>query len=392
MAGFMEPPQTTDPVELLRYFQKEAQRRETPKAELPKGILERPTEEVDDKSYGVMKFFADWWSGTEDKVSEARQEVMEGLVNMPMPSLPTPDMPDELMDVPTADSEPVIEGAPEQPEMLVPEPYKLDADTRGNELGLRGLMSPELKESIDETVSGVVTESVADGVQLGKPTEVVQKALDLNKENTTLNKDTVEEQIVSILGKNMYAASALGAFTLESGKNFDSLTEGMGYSLKNAKDAKISQSKIDKAIAKLSDADKAKLNAGQNLFSFGKALFDSAYEGGVKYRGRGLIHITHKSMYKKVGDKIGVDLVKNPELVNDPKYAVPAAVAFLDIKGFFDKTPTANSLHKAVNPGSGSKKKKDRWTAATTYLDSFNESEDRSTSPRPMLRPDEEEE
>ena len=165
MAGFMEPPQTTDPVELLRYFQKEAQRRETPKAELPKGILERPTEEVDDKSYGVMKFFADWWSGTEDKVSEARQEVMEGLVNMPMPSLPTPDMPDELMDVPTADSEPVIEGVPEQPEMLVPEPYKLDADTRGNELGLRGLMSPELKESIDETVSDVVTESVADGVQ-----------------------------------------------------------------------------------------------------------------------------------------------------------------------------------------------------------------------------------
>lgn len=133
MAGFMEPPQTTDPVELLRYFQKEAQRRETPKAELPKGILERPTEEVDDKSYGVMKFFADWWSGTEDKVAEARQEVMQGLVNMPMPSLPTPDMPDELMDVPTAESEPVLEGAPEKPEMGSREPYELEVDTIGNE-------------------------------------------------------------------------------------------------------------------------------------------------------------------------------------------------------------------------------------------------------------------
>jgi predicted chitinase len=391
MAGLTELSKTTNPVEILRILQEEAYKAELPKSE-QQGLLTKPTISKDDESYGIVKFIADWWTDSEEKVKEARKEVLEGLVNMPMPTLPQPPVPDELMDVPTAESEPVIEGAPEQPEMLVPEPYKLDADTRGNELGLRGLMSPELKESIDETVSDVVTESVADGVQLGKPTEVVQKALDLNKENTTLNKDTVEEQIVSILGKNMYAASALGAFTLESGTNFDKLTEGMGYSLKNAKDAKISQSKIDKAIAKLSDADKAKLNAGQNLFSFGKALFDTAYEGGVKYRGRGLIHITHKSNYKKVGDKIGVDLVKNPELVTDPKYAVPAAIAYLDIKGFFDKTPTKNTLHEAVNPHSGSKKKKDRWTAATTYLDSFNESEDRSTSPRPMLRPDEEEE
>lgn len=391
MAGLTELSKTTDPVEILRILQEEAYKAELPKSE-QQGLLTKPTISKDDESYGIVKFIADWWTDSEEKVAEARKEVMEGLVNMPTPTLPQPPMPDELMDVPTAESEPVLEGVPEQPEMLIPEPYKLDADTRGNELGIRGLMSPELKESIDETVSSVVAEPVVDGVQLGKPTEVVQKALDLNKENATLNKNTVEEQIVSILGKNMYAASALGAFTLESGTNFDNLTEGMGYSLKNAKDANISQSKINKAIAKLSDADKAKLNAGQNLFSFGKALFDSAYEGGVKYRGRGLIHITHKSMYKKVGDKIGVDLVKNPELVNDPKYAVPAAVAFLDIKGFFDSKPTASSLHKAVNPGSGSRKKKDRWTAATTYLDSFNESEDRSTSPRPMLRPDEEEE
>lgn len=393
MANFMEPPKTTDPVELLQYFREQRDTRLAPKEDTSKGLM-KTDKKIDEESWSVMKWWADWWDDTESKVEQAREETREATSYMPVPSLPTVDYtdPSVSMNMPSPITEPVLEGAPEQPEMLIPEPYKLDVDTRGNELGIRGLMSPELKESIDETVSSVVAESVADGVQLGKPTEVVQKALDLNKENATLNKNTVEEQIVSILGKNMYAASALGAFSLESGTNFDNLTEGMGYSLKNAKDANISQSKIDKAIAKLSDADKAKLNAGQNLFSFGKALFDSAYEGGVKYRGRGLIHITHKSMYKKVGDKIGVDLVKNPELVNDPKYAVPAAIAFLDIKGFFDSKPTASSLHKAVNPGSGSRKKKDRWTAATTYLDSFNESADRSTSPRPILRPDEEEE
>lgn len=162
MAGFMEPPQTTDPVELLRYFQKEAQRRETPKAELPKGILERPTEEVDDKSYGVMKFFADWWSGTEDKVAEARQEVMQGLVNMPMPSLPTPDMPDDLMVTPAPDTKPDIQTEMDKPYAST----STISETRSNERAVeasKGLMSPPTdKESIDEIVSTVVAEPSID--------------------------------------------------------------------------------------------------------------------------------------------------------------------------------------------------------------------------------------
>ena len=388
MAGLTEVTKTTDPVEILRILQEEAYKAELPKSE-QQGLLTKPTISKDDESYGIVKFIADWWTSSEEKVAEARKEVMEGLVNMPTPTLPQPPMPDELMDVPTAVSEPVIEGVPEQPEMLIPEPYKLDADTRGNELGIRGLMSPELKESIDETVSSVVTEPDTDGVQLGKPTEVVQKALDLNKENTTLNKKKVEEQIVSILGKNMYAASALGAFSKESGTNFDTYNEGMGYRKNTAYKM---FSNADAVFKKLPEAEKKKLNEGKASIAFGKALMDANYDGGHKYRGRGLIQITHKDMYKKVGDKIGVDLIANPQLVNDPKYAVPAAIAFLDIKGFFNKEPTKHTLHKAVNPGSGKTLRDSRWKAATTYFDSFNEAEDRSTAPRPMLRPDEEEE
>ena len=388
MAGLTELSKTTDPVEILRILQEEAYKAELPKSE-QQGLLTKPTISKDDESYGIVKFIADWWTDSEEKVAEARKEVMEGLVNMPTPTLPQPPMPDELMDVPTAESEPVLEGVPEQPEMLIPEPYKLDADTRGNELGIRGLMSPELKESIDETVSSVVAEPVADGVQLGKPTEVVQKALDLNKENTTLNKKKVEEQIVNILGKNMYAASALGAFSKESGDNFDTYNEGMGYRKNTAYKM---FSNADAVFKKLPEAEKKKLNEGKASIAFGKALMDANYDGGHKYRGRGLIQITHKDMYKRVGDRIGVDLVANPQLVNDPKYAVPAAIAFLDIKGFFNKEPTKYTLHKAVNPYSGKTLRDSRWKAATTYFDSFNESADRSTSPRPMLRPDEEEE
>lgn len=50
---------------------------------------------------------------------------------------------------------------------------------------------------------------------------------------------------------------------------------------------------------------------------------------GAKYLGRGFNGITFKANYKKFGDMIGMDLVSNPEILNDPKIAAQAAVKFL---------------------------------------------------------------
>lgn len=49
---------------------------------------------------------------------------------------------------------------------------------------------------------------------------------------------------------------------------------------------------------------------------------------GYKYRGRGYNQLTGKANYKKIGDEIGVDLVSNPDALNDPKNAADAAIAF----------------------------------------------------------------
>lgn len=49
---------------------------------------------------------------------------------------------------------------------------------------------------------------------------------------------------------------------------------------------------------------------------------------GFKYRGRGLIQLTGKDNYKKYGDMLGIDLVSNPELANDPDIARKIAVAY----------------------------------------------------------------
>lgn len=53
----------------------------------------------------------------------------------------------------------------------------------------------------------------------------------------------------------------------------------------------------------------------------GKMLGNTEYGDGYKYRGRGFIQLTGKYNYKTIGKRLGVNLVENPDLVNDPRYA-----------------------------------------------------------------------
>ncbi len=54
---------------------------------------------------------------------------------------------------------------------------------------------------------------------------------------------------------------------------------------------------------------------------------------GWKYHGRGLIQLTGKENYANCGSGIGVDLLSNPDLLVDPKYAALSAGWFWNKKG-----------------------------------------------------------
>ena len=102
---------------------------------------------------------------------------------------------------------------------------------------------------------------------------------------------------------------------------------------------------------------------GPDTDAIGGRLGNTSATDGSKYKGRGLVQITGKDNYQRVGNIIGVDLVNNPELVKDPKYAAAAAMAYLTLPGkdFFDGTLTSDKLASAIgHTGSAAA----RWTAA----------------------------
>lgn len=72
----------------------------------------------------------------------------------------------------------------------------------------------------------------------------------------------------------------------------------------------------------------------------GAPLGNNQAGDGYKYRGRGFNQITGRSNYKFYGNKIGVDLEKNPELLKDPTIAAKALAMYFRIQA----ASTANKL------------------------------------------------
>ncbi len=97
---------------------------------------------------------------------------------------------------------------------------------------------------------------------------------------------------------------------------------------------------------------------------FGPTLAQKRYEGrldlgntqpgdGKRYMGRGLIQITGRSNYDKLGQALGQDFVAHPELLEKPEFAVLSAAWFWDsrkLNVLADK-PDFLAITKKINGG-----------------------------------------
>lgn len=102
-----------------------------------------------------------------------------------------------------------------------------------------------------------------------------------------------------------------------------------------------------------------------------KDLGNTVAGDGFKYRGRGLIQVTGRANYAACGEALGVDLVNQPELLEQPQYACMSAAWYWAIKGLNTLADTGDfeRITRRINGGlNGQADRLKLWSKATAVL------------------------
>ena len=143
-------------------------------------------------------------------------------------------------------------------------------------------------------------------------------------------------------------ACFIGQCMHESG-GFKFLRENLNYSAKAL---------MNTWPSRFPDADTAEKYARQPEMIankvYGGRMGNTEDGDGAKYIGRGLIQLTGKDNYTAFGEAIGEDLVANPQLVEEPRYAALSAGWFWNKRGLnaLADAMDIETLTKRINGGS----------------------------------------
>jgi putative chitinase len=139
----------------------------------------------------------------------------------------------------------------------------------------------------------------------------------------------------------------IGQCAHESG-NFKALQENLNYSAEGLMKTWPSRF-ATKEIADQYARQPAKI-AGK---VYNGRLGNTSEEEAAKFLGRGLIQLTGKENYANCGTALGVDLIGNPNLLTEPKYAAISAGWFWNKKGLNALADSSDfeTMTKRINGG-----------------------------------------
>jgi len=142
-------------------------------------------------------------------------------------------------------------------------------------------------------------------------------------------------------------ACFIGQCAHESG-NFKTLQENLNYSAEGLMKTWPSRF-ATKEIADQYARQPAKI-AGK---VYNGRLGNTSEEEASMYLGRGLIQLTGRENYANCGTALGIDLIGNPTLLIEPKYAALSAGWFWNKKGLNSLADTADieTMTKRINGG-----------------------------------------
>lgn len=133
---------------------------------------------------------------------------------------------------------------------------------------------------------------------------------------------------------NPYAQTALLA-NIEKESGFKARSENLNYS-STARIKQVFPSAVKKAGLEEGDLQQYVNNPeglAELVYGYksplGPGMGNTEPGDGYKYRGRGYIQLTGKKNYAYYGKMLGIDLIKNPDLANNPLIAAKIAAAFV---------------------------------------------------------------
>lgn len=153
--------------------------------------------------------------------------------------------------------------------------------------------------------------------------------------------------------------------------NFTRLEENLNYSANTL---------LKLFPKKIKTLEKAKEVTANGVISIANAIYGNRVDlgnimpnDGWKYRGRGIIQLTGRNNYKFYGEKIGADLINNPDLAKREDNACLIACAYWNVKGLTKAAREGNIIlaTKKINGGvNGLEDRRKRFDKAKEVISS----------------------